>query len=496
MQDVQDFIESLPKDERLIVRHLRDLILLAEPRVIEKLSYGVPYFSRHRRLFFLWPASALPNAQESESKVTLGFCYGNLLSNEQGLLKREGRKQVLTVAFSSLRDINDRQISEVLREAVMVDAQFFQNSNDATMATPLKYMFNPAFFEKLCPVLKDCIPQFDCRDFIVRIFNNQWPELELKQRVRHITTVLHQVLPSDFTLALRHITAISKHLEAEDRLQRFEYIFLPDYIEVYGLDYPDESLEALGEITRLVSAEFAVRPFLVRYPPKTLAVFYQWARSGNESVRRLSSEGCWPRLPWGIALTQFKKDPSPILPILEYLKEDPSLYVRKSVANNLNDISKDHPDVVIKLAKQWKGLHPRTDWIIRHGCRSLKRAGNKEAFRVNGFQSRSGRVTELLLPKKVKLGDLLNFTFSFKNGEKKATKFRLDYSIDYITASGKTSRKIFKIAENTFPPGEKVVITRKRSFKDFSTRKHFRGKHLLSIMANGKKLAEGEFIIS
>jgi 3-methyladenine DNA glycosylase AlkC len=194
---------------------------------------------------------------------------------------------------------------------------------------------------------------------------------------------------------------------------------------------------------------------------------------------------------------QFKKDPSPILPILQNLKDDPSLYVRKSVANNLNDISKDHPEIVIGVARQWKGLHPYTDWIIRHGCRSLKKAGNKDAFQVDGLHSSSkGRVTELLLPQRVKLGELLNFTFSFKNAETKATKFRLDYSIDYITRSGKTSRKIFRIAENTFPPGEKVVISRKRSFKDFSTRKHFRGRHLLSILANGKKLAEKEFIVS
>ena len=365
------------------------------------------------------------------------------------------------------------------------------------MATPLKYMYNPAFFEKLCPILKDCIPQFDCQDFILRIFNNQWPDLELKQRVRHITTVMHQLLPSDFILALPHLMTISKRLEAQGPIQGFEYIFLPDYIEVYGLDYPDESLEALGEMTRLVSAEFAVRPFLIHHPEKALGIFNKWSTSSNANVRRLASEGCRPRLPWGIALTQFKQDPLPILPILENLKEDPSLYVRKSVANNLNDISKDHPEVVIRLAKRWKGRHPYTDWIIRHGCRSLKKAGNQEAFLVNGLHSSSkGRITELLLPQKVKLGDLLNFTFSFKNAESKATKFRLDYSIDYITASGKTSRKIFKIAENTFPPGEKVIISRKRSFKDFSTRKHFRGKHLLSILANGKKLVEREFIVS
>lgn len=125
MSDVQDFIEGLPKDERLIVKRLRDLILLAEPRVKEKLSYGVPYFSRHRRLFFLWPASALPKANTSSVKVTLGFCYGNLLSNAQGMLAQDRRKQVSTISFASLADIQDGRISEILREAVMVDAQCF-----------------------------------------------------------------------------------------------------------------------------------------------------------------------------------------------------------------------------------------------------------------------------------------------------------------------------------------------------------------------------------
>ena len=366
-----------------------------------------------------------------------------------------------------------------------------------TMATPLKYMYNPAFFEKLCPVLEQCIPGFHSQEFIFRIFNNQWPDLELKERVRRITTVLHQMLPPQFGLAVQHILLISRILEAGDRLQGFEYIFLPDYIEAHGLDHPDASLEALGEITRLVSAEFAVRPFLIRYPEKAMQFFHKWSQSKNANVRRLASEGCRPRLPWARALVTFKEDPSPILPLLENLKQDPSSYVRKSVANNLNDISKDHPQIVIALAEKWSGTHPHTDWIIRHGCRSLKKAGDEKTLRLHGFNAGSkSRISKLLLPKEIRIGGLLNFTFAFKNIENKAAKFRLDYAIDYVTASGKISRKIFKISESTFPPGEKITITRKRSFKNFTTRKHFRGKHLLSIIANGKKLAAREFIVS
>ena len=133
------------------------------------------------------------------------------------------------------------------------------------------------------------------------------------------------------------------------------------HIEVYGLGYPEESLHALEQITRLVSAEFAVRPFILRDPDRTMEYFRRWSLDENATVRRLASEGCRPRLPWAVALPMFKKDPSPLLPILENLKDDASLYVRKSVANNLNDISKDHPDLVLELARVPRGavLHRR-----------------------------------------------------------------------------------------------------------------------------------------
>ena len=129
MQDVETYLETLTGDERAIMKRLRTMILQAEPRIIEKLSYGVPYFSRHRRLFYLWPASAIPRKQQTENdpspKVMLGFCYGNLLSNDQGLLINEGRKQVFTIPVFTLTTAKERLISEVINEAVYVDEQFF-----------------------------------------------------------------------------------------------------------------------------------------------------------------------------------------------------------------------------------------------------------------------------------------------------------------------------------------------------------------------------------
>ena len=204
--------------------------------------------------------------------------------------------------------------------------------------------------------------------------------MELKQRVRHITRVLHNFLPERFSDAAKILTEISIELKKEERPQGFAHIFLPDYVECFGLDYPEEALSALGEITRLVSAEFAVRPFIVRYPQLSIRFLQSWSKSQDANVRRLASEGSRPRLPWAQTLAALRSDPTPVLPILENLKADPSLYVRKSVANHLNDIAKDHPALVLNIAKKWQGRHPATDWIIKHGCRTLLKGGNREVM--------------------------------------------------------------------------------------------------------------------
>lgn len=366
------------------------------------------------------------------------------------------------------------------------------------MAEQLKHMYNPAFFEKLCPALHQFIPDFDCKDFIYRVFNNEWPDLELKERVRHISIVLHHFLPNDFKAAATLLVKLSLWLRKTGiREQGFETIFIPDYIQVFGMEHPEESLDALEKITQLVSAEFAVRPFLIAYPDKTIAKMLAWSRHANANVRRLSSEGCRPRLPWAMGIPSLKKDPGAILPILENLRSDSSEYVRRSVANNLNDIAKDHPDVVLSIVRKWHGQNPNTNWIIKHGCRTLLKKGNGNALRLHGFDPKSrARVLSFTLPKKkIKIGEYLGFEFDFISQEKKPANFRLEYAIDYITSTGKTSRKIFKIAEYNSVPGKSISIQRKRSFKDFTTRKHFKGKHSITILANGKKLVAKEFFV-
>jgi 3-methyladenine DNA glycosylase AlkC len=366
------------------------------------------------------------------------------------------------------------------------------------MAEALKHMYSAGFFEELCPVMRATIPNFDCKYFIHRVFNNEWPEFELKQRVRHIAITLHDFMPQNFSDAATILVNLSQALRKNIvREQGFATIFIPEYIQVYGLDDPEVSLNALEKITQLVSGEFAIRPFLIKYPQLTLKKMLQWSNHESASVRRLSSEGCRPRLPWAMGIPALKKDPSPILPILENLKADPSEYVRRSVANNLNDIAKDHPQLVLKIAKRWLGKNEDTNRIIKHGCRTLLKKGDEQVLGLHGYNPKSrGVLKKFELPKtKIKIGEYLNFSIGFINRENKVTPYRLEYAIDYLTSTGKRSNKIFKITENEFAAGETVTILRKQSFKNLTTRKHFKGKHTLTILSNGKKVGSKEFMI-
>ncbi|MBC8080209.1 MAG: hypothetical protein H7X86_07675 [Gorillibacterium sp.] len=169
-------------------------------------------------------------------------------------------------------------------------------------------------------------------------------------------------------------------------------MFFSDFVAIYGQEDAqwELSMLALERFTQRSSAEFAIRPFLLRNPGRVMGQMEIWSQHPNEHVRRLSSEGCRPRLPWGVSLPMFKRDPTPVLSILEHLKADPSLYVRKSVANNLNDIAKDHPGVVLETVRCWKGVDPKTDWIIRQGCRTLIRKADPEVLTLFGYAADAG----------------------------------------------------------------------------------------------------------
>ncbi|MCY9514014.1 DNA alkylation repair protein [Paenibacillus apiarius] len=356
------------------------------------------------------------------------------------------------------------------------------------MAEALKEMYNLSFFQHFCAIVNQAHPEFDDRLFLNLIFDQEWENRELKQRIRHIAHALSATLPPSYPDAIQILAQITPQCRG------FEYLFFPDFVEEYGLAHWDVSISALKQFTASSSSEFAVRPFIQHDPIKMMSIMEEWARDEDHHVRRLASEGCRPRLPWAAPLNMFKDNPAPILPILTLLKEDESEYVRKSVANNLNDISKDHPGLVKKIGLEWKGQHPHTDWIIKHGCRTLLRKADPEVLRLFGFHTEPDvQIKNLLLScDQLSIGDTLAFDFVLVNPSPDTHKLRIEYGIYFVKANGSTSRKLFKITENSYNNGE-VVFHRTHSFKDLSTRTHYEGQHRICIAINGREMAEAYF---
>ena len=363
------------------------------------------------------------------------------------------------------------------------------------MPEPLKNIYSLKFFESYAHTMMQVIPGMDKTVFIKQIFDKQWESKELKQRIRHIAAVLKNHLPGNYKKNVSAIINIIQQLKNNGTNGGFEYMFFPDFIEQFGLDDLDTSLKAIEKITQFISCEFAIRPFLLKYPKEVMLQMQQWSKHSNFHVRRFSSEGCRPRLPWAMALPQFKKDSSPIFPILENLKNDPSLFVRKSVANNLNDISKDNPALVIELAKKWKGKTVETDWVVKHACRTLLKKADNNIYKIFGLNASSSCiVTNLKLDKrKLKIGERLGFSFNMEVKTEESSKIRIEYVVYYLKAGGKQNKKLFKLAENNFQPGLVYSFNRYQRFQDFTTRKHYPGKHKLGIIINGKELAVKEF---
>jgi len=356
-------------------------------------------------------------------------------------------------------------------------------------------MYNRQFVTDLAASLKNVYPAFDRDIFSVRIFDADWEARELKDRMRHITTVLHDLLPADYRTALDILRRAAPLLSGYG----FENMIFPDYVGVYGLDDLEVSLLALEQFTQLISAEFAVRPFIVRYQDRLMAQMRQWAQHKSPRVRRLASEGCRPRLPWGMALTALKADPAPILPILEQLKDDEAESVRRSVANNLNDISKDNPDVVIGTLRRWQA-HDTEEIrsITSRALRTLIKAGHPDALELLGYPADPAIVVRYLTvePKIVPMGGQVTFSFEIESLSDEPQNLMIDYVVHLMRANGRLTPKVFKLSKKTIQPGEVLHITKRHSFAPVTTRKYYPGEHAIEPKINGKLFERAGFVLS
>ena len=247
------------------------------------------------------------------------------------------------------------------------------------MATLLKNLYSKEFIEKLSINLQDRYKNFKKDEFKKAIFINSWEGFELKQRMRHISKTLGVFLPFSYK------EQIDILIEVKQDFKALEAMIFQDFVEVFGLDDFEISMKALELFTIDSSSEFAIRQFIIKYEDKTINQMKIWAKSKNEHIRRLASEGSRPRLPWAVALPNFKKNPKKVFEIIELLKNDSSKYVQKSVANNLNDISKDNPKMVVEFVKKNLNISKSLDWICKHGSRTLLKTGDKEVLNLFNF---------------------------------------------------------------------------------------------------------------
>jgi 3-methyladenine DNA glycosylase AlkC len=355
------------------------------------------------------------------------------------------------------------------------------------MPEPLKHLYSANLISELADNLNACDSDFDSAGFKKRVLDDDWANKELKQRMHHISICMHKCLSGDYSQNINVLKSVSNNFSG------LPHMVFPAFVELYGLPYFDESMSALAFFTENSSSEFAIRPFIKEQQQRTMGQMEAWAESDNYHLRRLSSEGCRPRLPWAMALPAFKCDPQPVLHILNKLKNDESLYVRRSVANNLNDISKDHPGVLLRIAGSWLGDSQETDWLVKHACRSMLKQGEPTLMKIFGFPEPVHiQIDNFLVQEAVAIGDRLGFSFDLEATERGLGRLRIEYAIDFMKKNGKRARKIFKISESE--NSEKLKrVKREHSFKLISTRKYYPGIHGIAIIINGHEIQAGEF---
>ncbi len=356
------------------------------------------------------------------------------------------------------------------------------------MAERLKDLFfTAASIEKLSETVQSAYPSFNKKAFLDCICDDTWPDKALKEKMHHTAECLWEVINLPFPETMEILKQVAP------AIQGFEALTFPDVVEQYGQDHWELSMDLLGFFTRFGSAEFAVRPFLKADLAQGLSYLHRWAEDPLPEVRRLASEGSRPRLPWGMALPELKEDPKPVIPVLEKLKDDPSETVRRSVANHMNDISKDNPEIALEICERWFGRSPEVDWVVRHACRGMLKKGNPRALALFGFGDAALlAVSGLALDDpNVAIGGELKFSFALSVAGDETILVRVEYAIDFVKARGSRSRKVFHLSEKHYQPGTHQ-LTRAHSFRDRSTRKHYPGEHLLTIVVNGE--AKGSII--
>lgn len=369
------------------------------------------------------------------------------------------------------------------------------------MAAPLINQYGHDVPQAIARMVAAVHPHFDV-DAFLRDALSGYDALALMPRGKHIAQALQRHLPADYPEALRILLASLDQPHGRDPgLSLASFLFLPHtvFVAEFGLERFELSMQAQHALTQRFTAEFSIRPFLQKHTEATLERLMQWTCDPSEHVRRLVSEGSRPRLPWASRLPAFQRDPSPVLALLERLKDDPALYVRRSVANNLNDIGKDHPAILADTASAWlKGAAPERRWIVQHALRTAVKHGEPGALAALGF----GASADVLIgqpsiaPQRAVIGGTIAVAFDVTNSTGKPQRVLVDFAVHYIKANGKSRAKVFKLKTLNLAAYDTQSVGKQVSLAEMTTRKHYPGLHRVEVILNGRSQLLGNFELS
>jgi len=360
------------------------------------------------------------------------------------------------------------------------------------MAEALKDKYlNKDFFLDFSADLKSVYPTLNKKKFYQQCIS-PLDQLELMQRITHLTKTVADHLPGNYKKSISTLYDLSEIID-----EKFGYLFMSEFVSTYGLNDYKTSIKALRDFTHHSSSEFAVRVFLEQDFKRTITHMQKWTEHEHEHIRRLASEGSRPRLPWGNKLQQVIDKPALTWNILHKLRTDDSKYVQKSVANHLNDISKDNPDWMVKKISSWSLKNKSTAWITKHGCRTLIKQGHQPALDFFDVKPAEVKLSKFRLEKnKISLDDYLEFSFSVENLSLKDQKLIIDYNIHFVKNNGHSQPKTYKLKALDQSASTKIDITKKHQFKLMTTRKLYSGKHYLEIMINGMSHGKKAFLLN
>ncbi len=362
--------------------------------------------------------------------------------------------------------------------------------SEEPLPSQLKDWFDEKRYRQLADEFAQITPRFQKQTFLDLTLNGL-ESRSLMQRLHQCALATDAALPGSYSQKLKVLQQLAPRIG-----HSFVAIFLSDFVATYGQHDFDTSLEALRSFTRYGSSEFAVRPFIAADPERTLKRLLAWTADPDEHVRRLASEGSRPRLPWGMKLKALVIDPEACGPILEALKADSSLYVRRSVANHLNDITKDHPDWVLTRLEHWDLRQEPLRWIARHACRTLIKRGDPRALRLFGFGEQACLQAEFCIqPARVTLGQSIQLEAQLTSTSKQAQSLVVDYVVHYVKARGSAFAKVFKWTEVELASGATLTLSKKQTLRDFTTRKHHAGHHSVELQVNGVRVAQSGFAL-